>query len=256
MNIIANLFAHKKKAVAVPQQAGPQANEAMKWLIAEHIKPFLQQAGFAKYGMTFHRTRGDIIDVINFQSDKWNGFGNHTYYINCGMDSLRFQMETTGRQNRRPHYSAYLYHDRIEDFAGGDYQYVVAKNYRVADLEKMAEELLLRLQKVLAFYAQATSVDDLIDLSIERNGLKEYEEICYYLTQHHDKVRLVRYIRDLHSRFSKTDDRWPIFADAIHAVVGNYATDPAIAKLLKGHAPPTTYTPKRFKPPEKPKPAS
>lgn len=244
------LFPRKQNKAVQPQQVSPDAGDAMKWLINEHIKPLLKQEGFAKYGMTFYRTRGDIVDVINFQGNKWNGFGYHSFYINCGMDSLAFQQKTTGQQNSKPHYSVPLYRDRIGSIISAAPKYVISENYKTPDLEKFASDLLEQLQELLIFYSKSTSLDDLLDLAIKRNGLQHYEEICYYLTQTQDKARLTKYIRDLHTMLSDRDDRWPLFADAIHAVIGEYVNDKLIEKLLEGHHMPT-YKPTRFQPPTK-----
>lgn len=241
-------FSRKQTKAPQQQQVSLDGKDLIKWLLSEHVKPLLKQEGFAKSGMTFYRTRDDIVDVINFQGSKWNGFGNHTFFINCGMDSLDFQLKTTGQQNFKPFYSAPLYSDRIGSMISAVPEYVMSENYKTPDLEKFANSLVEQLKELLEFYSKSTSVDHLLDLAIKRNGLRNYEEICYYLAQTHDKKRLTQFVQDLSARFSGKDDRWLLFADAIHAVIGEYANDKIIAKLLEGHHLPT-YEPKRFQPP-------
>lgn len=256
-------FFSRKKQVSVIQQEQSVDVVNVDAFLDEHIKPFLKQAGFAKYGRTFYRKREDIFDVINFQGSRSNGFGNQKFYINCGMGSFTFQKEITGQEQPKPKYYRELYRGRIESFTGyyGS-EFTLEDNYQAVDMSAFGIEVTNELQKLLNFFAKATSLNDLFDLCINRGGLEDHEEICYYLAKHHDKERLERHIRGLHDKMAngklkalddklnkkldqlgtsmfprRSVDRWPWFADRMYAVIGEYQKDKIIAGLLKERAP-------------------
>lgn len=242
------LFWHRNSQTDAYEPEVPVANTNLRQLLTEQVKPYLQAIGFAQYGSSFYRQRGDIIDVINVQASKSNSLDNQHFFVNCGLDSSDVQQVITGQQKPHPRVYDCLYHVRIEQLVGGSSEYWLIKDSKPVDITFVSQALTEQLQLVLDQYATINATTDLLDLAITTNGLHSYEELCYYLAQRGDLPRLRTYISGLQRTFSQTDPRWPEFADAIYAVIGDVHKDPSIAKLLVGHAPPT-HAPLRFKPP-------
>lgn len=207
------------------------SSNAIRLFVRDYIAPFLKEAGFSKKGMNFHRQRDDIIDVFNIQGNSHNGWGNSVFYLNYGMDSVEFRIQTDQPVDLKRDYTLCLYSHRLFEGPDDRQNLRLMENSVSVDFAQFSKELLVEIQQLLDHFNQITSTQQLVNLAISTQGLQHYEEICRYLTKNHDVTQLRKYISRLHSKLH-TDDRWPFFSEKITTIIGEYANEPDIGRLL------------------------
>src|SRR4051794_38458515 len=61
------------------------AEAAMKAVIAQALTPVLRDAGFRRSGMSYHRRRGDAVQVVNVQVSHGSTALEKSFCINVGL---------------------------------------------------------------------------------------------------------------------------------------------------------------------------
>lgn len=72
------------------------SSKVIDTVIQSHVKPFLTAEGFRRSARSFHRTKGEVIQIINFQSSLWNTPEEAKFTINLNIVSPAFHEKWTG----------------------------------------------------------------------------------------------------------------------------------------------------------------
>ncbi len=60
-------------------------NDIMEHFIKEYISPFLRKKGFLKKGLTWNKTVGNVVYVINIQKSKFSKEDEIDFTLNIGI---------------------------------------------------------------------------------------------------------------------------------------------------------------------------
>jgi hypothetical protein len=73
------------------------SSKAIDSVIQNHVKPFLKAEGFRKSARSFHRAKGEVIQVVNFQASMWNTPEGARFTINLNIVLPAFHEKWTGK---------------------------------------------------------------------------------------------------------------------------------------------------------------
>lgn len=187
-------------------------------LLSDAVRPMLKERGFAKSGPTFTRRRGPLYDVINFQGSDVNGTGLlHRFYINVGIGSVDVDAAGGEPASARPKLDGCVVSRRWEELVDGAPARIEIRPD--SHLDELREQLLNRLDRLVAVLDAVPTTDALVELAVERNRLHQMQKSCAYLAATGDVARLRRYVAKLRQEFGD-DLRWPIFNRQLCAAVG------------------------------------
>jgi len=154
--------------------------ERINLIVKNSIAPIMKINGYKKSGLTFLKHTEKFIFLINFQQSSGNSSESERFYINCGIYSAEFA-ETIGEQplSNPKEYDCHVRY-RYERITNSAKEYFELDD--TTDLQKVAEEVIKEIEKVIVFFNSITEIELFLPHVIlsDNNLLKYYLIRCRY----------------------------------------------------------------------------
>jgi Domain of unknown function (DUF4304) len=191
--------------------------EIFEEILKESVNPFLKKHGYKRQGMNFRKTENGLTYVLNFQSSGYNSVDYAAYYINCGIYCDEFENIVGEAFIANPKEVDCLFRERIEQITESGKQQIEVLESSDIGKEKVSNQLLSELEKVISFFEKIKTVDDLVTLCIE-NHTFYYEKIFKYLCLKKDLIQLDIFFQKFGEIF-KDDERFIFFESRLNNIL-------------------------------------
>lgn len=191
--------------------------EIFEEILRESVTPFFKKYGYKKQNYNFRKTENGLTCLINFQSSGYNSVDYATYYVNCGIFCAEFESIVGEEFIANPKEVDCLFRERMERITGSGKQQIEIIESSDAGKIRITNELLSELEKVISFFGKTKTMDDLVDLCIERHTFF-YEKIFHYLCIKKDMIRLENFFQKFGDNF-KDDDRFIFFESRLNDIL-------------------------------------
>jgi Domain of unknown function (DUF4304) len=191
--------------------------EIFEEILKESVNPFLKKHGYRRQAMNFRKNENGLTYIINFQSSGYNSVDYAAYYINCGIYSDEFENIIGEAFIANPKEVDCLFRERIERITESGKQQIEIVESSDIGKERITNQLLSELEKVIAFFDKTKKIDDLVSLCIERHTFY-YEKIFKYLCLKKDMIRLDIFFQKFGENF-KDDERYLFFESRLNDIL-------------------------------------
>jgi hypothetical protein len=191
--------------------------EVFNEIVKEFFTPYFKSKGFKKQHLNFYKVENGVTFMVNFQKNAYNSADYVAFYVNCGIYSADVMQTIGAPVLTHPKEYECLFNKRFESITGSEkreFELLISGD----DAKKaLANDVIMELEKVVAFYDSVKSHDDLLDVCVEE-GTHFWRELFTYLAIKKDKKRLDKYAAFFGNIF-KGDERRPWFENEINAIL-------------------------------------
>jgi tetratricopeptide (TPR) repeat protein len=124
--------------------------EEFNEIIDSVVKPILKEAGFKKQALTFRKSKGELIFVINFQNSRGNYYNETGFYVNCAIYSNHIAQVLGDNAMDKPFEADCQFRNRIEDISNNAASKFIINPQ--TDLKAFKLKLEASLKDVLQFF--------------------------------------------------------------------------------------------------------
>jgi hypothetical protein len=186
-------------------------------ILKESVNPFLKKYGYKRQAMNFRKTENGLTYVLNFQSSGYNSVDYAAYYINCGIYCDEFERLVGEAILPNPKEVDCLFRERIERITQSGKQQIEILESSDIGKKRISNQLLSELEKVISFFKEIKTMDDLVSLCIERHTFY-YEKIFKYLCLKKDMILLEIFFQKFGEIF-KDDERYIFFESRLNDIL-------------------------------------
>jgi hypothetical protein len=180
--------------------------EVFNEMVKEYLAPYFKSKGFKKQNLNFYKQENGLTFLINFQKNVYNSVDYVSFYINCGIHCAEFEALVGGEVLPNPKEYECIFGLRFEKITGSDTREFELLESSDAGKKRLAASVIAEMDKVLAFYQNIQSMDDLVNQCMVK-GANFYEKIYQYLCIKKDMVRLASYFQAFGEGY-KDDERY------------------------------------------------
>jgi Domain of unknown function (DUF4304) len=192
--------------------------EVFNQMVKEYLAPYFKSKGFKKQNLNFYKEENGLTFLINFQKNSYNSVDYVRFYVNCGIYSEELMQKIGADVLPKPKEYECTFRQRFEQITGNKKQEFELLSSDEKTIRDLANEVIVELEKVLVFYQEIKTLDDFMDICIERNYLNEHIIIFKYLALNHDSKRINKYAQSI-SEILKDDNRLPFFQEGINDIL-------------------------------------
>lgn len=179
--------------------------EEFKEVINSSVKPLLKKEGYKKKALTFYKTDGELVYIINFQKSRENNHSELGFYINCGIYCKEIDLTLGNELIEQPTEGHCHFRTRVESISKkADAKFLITPK---TDLERLKIKLPQVLSDVLNFYAKEAAILEDIILQMSKGGIA-YE--TFKIFRYCIKKQLPESAKNIitHRKKHITDSRW------------------------------------------------
>jgi hypothetical protein len=191
--------------------------EVFNEMVKEYLAPYFKSKGFKKQNLNFYKVENGLTFLINFQKNSYNSVDYVSFFINCGIYCTELEQIVGAEIEANPKEYDCLFRKRFESITGFPEDRFELVESSDAGKKQLAENVIVELDKVLAFFEPTKSVDDLVTLCIKQ-GSYFYEKIFKYLCLKNDLVQLDAYFQEFGNTF-KDDERYLFFQARLNDIL-------------------------------------
>jgi len=188
-------------------------------LIKCTVAPYLKNDGFKKASLNFHKTHGDLYYVINFQCDTRNSYGQHRFYVNCGIHSYALDKILGQVRSKPPKYFECFFHARIEQITGSSNQWYDLNSG--TDMEDVTICVMSDIQKLIKYLNTIDTTESLVEILLTGYGLMQYEETLRYLIKTGNMQRMADFAKKIYDVKPNVEGRWSFFENKVNTILSS-----------------------------------
>jgi Domain of unknown function (DUF4304) len=198
--------------------------EIFEEILKESITPQLKKEGYKKQRYNYRKTEKGLTYLINFQSSGYNNIDYTSYYINCGIYSNEFENIVGEKIIASPKEYDCLFNQRLEQITNWNKTYIEIIESSLEGKQRIANELVIELEKLILIFNTITSIEDLTKLCLREGTFFDEKLLTYFCIK--KDLESIETLFDRYAETFKDDDRYIFFENKLNDTLRKYGIVP------------------------------